>query len=297
MIEVEVRTTEKPLRILFSGDVGRYDAPLYFDPNEPPQCDYLICESTYGDRDHATVNVLDQLCEVVEATSKRGGVVLIASFAVGRAQQLIYLLKVLMAHNRLPAMPIYLDSPMAVAGMNIFRYYSSEADLVEALSNAPDFEFDLKHVRLARTSEESRRINSASGPAVIIASSGMMTGGRILHHLAQRLDDPRNTVMLGGYMPEGTRGRALQEGAKTLRIFGREVPVRAQVAEMSALSGHAGHSELLRWLDPLPTPRQTFITHGELPSAQSFAQELQRLKGWSTVVPKMGESFELGVGL
>jgi metallo-beta-lactamase family protein len=294
MIELEVRNSPDPLRILFSGDIGRYDAPLYFDPDNPPSCDYLICESTYGNRNHPTANVLDQLCEIVLETFDRKGVVLIASFAVGRAQQVIYLLKVLMAHKRIPEFPIYLDSPMAVAGMKIFQYYSSESDLIEGLSKSENFEFDLDHVRLARTSEESRRINNVGSPAVIIASSGMMTGGRILHHLRQRLDDDRNTVVLGGFMAEGTRGRALQDGARYLRLLGQEVPVRAKIAEMSGLSGHAGHSELLRWLEPLAAPRRVFLTHGEVPAARALADDLQRLRGWSTVIPKMGESFDLG---
>jgi metallo-beta-lactamase family protein len=293
MIEVEIRAGDRPLRILFSGDVGRYDAPLYFDPAQPPQCDYLVCESTYGDREHPPLNVLDQLCEVVHAAIARGGVMLMASFAVGRAQQLIYLLQVLIEQKRIPELPIFLDSPMAVSGMNIYRLYASEHDLAEGLATNAEYEFNLNHVRLTKTVTESKQINALKGPGVIISSSGMMTGGRILHHLRQRLGDARNTIVLGGFMAAGTRGRALQEGAKTLRVFGSEVPVRAAVVEMSGLSGHAGHSELRRWLQPLAPPRQAFFTHGELPSATSFADELRRDLGWNTLVPKMGQSVEL----
>lgn len=295
-IEVEIRGGEKPLRVVFSGDVGRYDAPLYHDPQPPPPCDYLICESTYGDREHPELNVFDQLREVVLDAITRGGVMLVASFAVGRAQQLIYLLQVLMRQQRIPRIPVFLDSPMAASGMNIYRYYASEHDLAEGLAVHPQFEFNDDCVQLARTVGESRQINKLVGPGVIISSSGMMTGGRILHHLRQRLPDARNTIVLGGFMAAGTRGRALQDGARSLRIFGVDVPVRAAVVEMSGLSGHAGHSELRRWLEPLQPPRQVFLTHGELASATSLADELRRQRGWNAIVPKMGQTVELNAG-
>jgi metallo-beta-lactamase family protein len=294
MIEVEIRVAERPVRILFSGDVGRYDAPLYFDPSTPPACDYLICESTYGDRNHPPINVLDELCEVVKAGIARGGVLLVASFAVGRAQQLIFLLQMLIEQRRIPELPIFLDSPMAVSGMNLYRYYAQEHELSEALADKlQNYQFDLRHVQLARTVAESKQINSCKGPAVIISSSGMMTGGRILHHLRQRLPQAQNTIVLGGYMAAGTRGRALLEHAKTLRMHGQDVPVKAAVVSMSGLSGHAGRDELLRWLSPLEAPRQVFITHGEKPSSVALADELRRTRSWNTVVPKMGETFEL----
>jgi metallo-beta-lactamase family protein len=156
-----------------------------------------------------------------------------------------------------------------------------------------DFAFDAEGVHLARSVGESRAINSVAGPAVIISSSGMMTGGRILHHLRQRLPEARNTIVLGGFMAAGTRGRALQDGARSLRVFGTDVPVRAAVVEMSALSGHADRTELKRWLAPLGTPRQTFITHGELTSARAFARTLAEERGWNTLVPKMGQRVEL----
>ena len=293
LIEVEIREGSQPLRIVFSGDVGRYQAPLYYDPQPPPPCDYLVCESTYGDREHSPLNVFDELCQVATEAIARGGVMLVASFAVGRAQQLIYLLQVLMEQQRIPRIPVYLDSPMAASGMNIYRYYAAEHDIGEGLAVDSDFEFSHDHVKLARTVGESRQINKFDGPGVIISSAGMMTGGRILHHLRQRLGDARNTIVLGGFMAAGTRGRALQDGAKTLRVFGRDVPVRAAVVAMSGLSGHAGHCELRRWLEPLPPPRGVFMTHGELASATSLANELRRDRGWNAIVPKMGQTIEL----
>jgi metallo-beta-lactamase family protein len=165
--------------------------------------------------------------------------------------------------------------------------------LSEGLKVRSDFQFSDARVRVTRSVAESKQVNKMTGPGVIISSSGMMTGGRILHHLRHRLPDERNTIVLGGFMAAGTRGRALQEGAATLRVFGRDVPVRAKVVEVSQLSGHAGHAELRRWLEPLPAPRRVFFTHGELESARALADELRRERGWNTVVPKMGESFEL----
>lgn len=293
MIELEIRSGDRPLRILFSGDVGRYSAPLYHDPATPTACDYLICESTYGDRDHPAGNVLDMLCDVVQAALKRGGVMLMAAFAVGRAQQLILLLHELIEQRRIPELPIYLDSPMAVNATNIYCRHAGELGVPEEALQGDKCVLYGRNVHLARTVQASKQINDVRGPAVIVSSSGMMTGGRILHHLQQRVADPRNTILLGGFMAEGTRGRALQEGAKSIRVFGHDVPVRAAIASLPALSGHADRSELLRWLQPLPAPRQVFLTHGELASATAFAQQLQTQRGWTTLVPELGQTVEL----
>jgi metallo-beta-lactamase family protein len=293
MIEVEVRSARRPQRILFSGDVGRYDAPLYHDPTPPPPCDYLICESTYGDREHPSEHVLDQLEHVVLAAVRRGGVMVVASFAVGRAQQLIYLLEVLIGRKRIPDLPIFLDSPMAVHASEIYAAHAADHDLSEAELTGTKALLDGRNVRLARTVAESRRINEVQGPAVIISSSGMMTGGRILHHLKQRLPYERNTIVLGGFMAEGTRGRQLQEGSKHVHIHGADVPVRAAIAELSSLSGHAGHSELLHWLEPLAAPSRVFLTHGEKEGAMALAGELRARRGWNTHVPRLGEKVEL----
>lgn len=295
MVEVEVRRPPHPLRILFSGDVGRRDAPLYPDPEPPVSCDYLVCESTYGDRDHPPENVLDQLASVVQGALERGGVMLMAAFAVGRAQQLIYLLDRLMLERRIPRLPVYLDSPMANSATEIYYTRLAHGDVTDEDAAGAVRALGNRDLRLARSVEESKAINAVRGPAVIIASSGMMTGGRILHHLKQRLGHGENTIVLGGFMSEGTRGRLLHDGARFLRIHGVDIPVRAAVVEMSALSGHAGRSELLRWLEPLPAPRRVFLTHGEKPSALSLAEELRRQRHWDVVVPRMGEVVELSL--
>ena len=295
LIEVEIRNCQPRKRIVFSGDVGRYDGPLYHDPQPPPACDVLVCESTYGDRDHPDVDLLESLAEVVQRSIARGGVIVMSSFAVGRAQQLIYLLQVLMHNKRIPDFPIYLDSPMSVDATNIYRDFRADHDLAEGdLANANSV-LDGPRLTLTRSVDASKALNNVRGPAVIISSSGMMVGGRILHHLKKRLPDRRNTILLGGYMAYGTRGRALQDGAKTLRIHGRDVPVEAAVERISGLSGHADRGELLRWLQPYDDapPRRTFITHGELDSATALRDTL--VQSWNTevIVPKLGETFGL----
>lgn len=294
MIEVEIRDRQPALRILFSGDVGRYEGPLYHDPAPPPECDYLICESTYGNREHPDDSLLDALAEVVHRSVARGGVMLVAAFAVGRSQQLIYLLQLLKSADRIPDLPIYLDSPMACDATAVYREFHEDHDL-------SDGELDPAHpalaghkVILARTTAESKSINQVKGPAVIISSSGMMTGGRIVHHLQQRLPNPKNTIVIGGYQAVGTRGRLIEDGVPYLRMFGREVPVKAAVEHVPGLSGHADRSELLQWLAQLPrAPRKTFLTHGEPDAADAFAEELRTSRGWNVMGPKLGEGFEL----
>jgi metallo-beta-lactamase family protein len=292
LIEVEIRTS-MPLRIVFSGDVGRYDGPLYHDPTPPPNCEYLICESTYGNRDHPTESILDALAEVVTRAAARGGAMLFAAFAVGRAQQLIYLLQVLKDERRIPNVPIYLDSPMACDATLIYREHHEDHDLSEGDLDPAHPVLDGPGVSLCRTTDESKRLNRVPGPAVIISSSGMMTGGRILHHLKQRLPSARNTVILGGFQAEGTRGRTLQDGAKWLRIHGQDVPVRAAIEEVPGLSGHADRSALLRWLGPLQRPKAVFLVHGEKPSADALAETLRQQRGWTVHTPALGESHEL----
>ena len=293
MIELEVRRGERPTRFLFSGDVGRYGSPLYPDPSTPPQCDYLICESTYGDRDHPPGNVLDMLEVVVKEALKLAGVILVAAFAVGRAEQLIFLLRELIRLKRIPELPIYLDSPMAINSAKLYAKYAAEHELSdEAVRGTADV-LQGPNVHLTHSVTESKQINRVHGPAVIVASSGMLTGGRILHHIEQRAGDARNTILLGGFMAEGTRGRDLQNGAKRIRLYGHDVTVRAHVAQMPALSGHADRGELLRWLKPLPDPRQVFLTHGELSAATALGEQLRRERNWNVAIPQLGQTVEL----
>lgn len=293
-VEMEVATgAAVPKRIVFSGDVGRFDAPLYKDPIGPPPCDYLLCESTYGDRDHTPNRPLDELEAVTKEAIARGGMMLVASFAIGRCQQLVYLLRTLMAAGRLPEVPVWVDSPMAVDAMEVFRRHGGEHDFSEAKMQGVAESLASPFVRMAKTANESKAINSHDGPGIIIASSGMMNGGRILHHLSRRLPDPKTTVLVAGFQAAGTRGRSLVDGARFLKIHGRDIPVKAAVRRVDALSGHADRTEIGRWLADLPAPRRTFLIHGEPPAANGMAEYLRTTRGWAVQVPKIGDSFEL----
>jgi metallo-beta-lactamase family protein len=280
-------------RLVFSGDVGRYDAPLYKDPIAPPACDYLVCESTYGDRDHTPSRPLDELEEVTNEALRRGGMMLVASFAIGRCQQLVYLLRTLMAAGRIPETPVWIDSPMAVDAMEVFKKHGKEHDFSEAKMQGVAESLASPFVRMAKTADESKAINGHHGPGIVIASSGMMNGGRILHHLARRLPDPSTTVLVAGFQAKGTRGRTLIDGAEFLRIHGRDIPVRAVIRKVDALSGHADRHELDRWLGSMPAPKRTFLVHGEPAAARGMATFLESRRGWNVHVPAIGESVEL----
>ncbi len=236
---------------------------------------------------------MDSLAEVVRRAVDRGGVMLMASFAIGRAQQLIYLLQLLKKENRIPDLPIYLDSPMSCNATKIYKQHSDDHDLSEGELDAEHPVLAGPRVHLVRKTEDSKALNKVDGPAIIISSSGMMTGGRIVHHLKQRLPHEKNTIVLGGYMAYGTRGRRIQDGAETIRMHGMEVPVRAAVESVPGLSGHADRSGLLRWSEDLPAPRKTFLTHGEPDSAEALAAELRKSRGWDVLLPELGESHEL----
>jgi metallo-beta-lactamase family protein len=292
-VEVEATSPTATRRLLFSGDVGRYDAPLLHDPVPPPACDYLICESTYGDRDHPPSRPLDELEAVTKEAISRGGMMLVASFAVGRAQQLVYLLRTLMAAKRIPPVPVWVDSPMAVEATEVFRRHAGEHDFSEARREGVDEAMAAPFARLAKTAAESKAINAHQGPGVIIASSGMMNGGRILHHLVQRLPDPTTTVLVAGFQAIGTRGRALIDGARELRIHGRDIPVQAAVRRVDGLSGHADRNEIGRWLAGMPAPRRTFLVHGEPRAAAGMAEYLRENRGWAVHLPRIGETVDL----
>lgn len=280
-------------RLVFSGDVGRYDAPLYKDPIAPPACDYLVCESTYGDRDHTPSRPLDELEEVTNEALRRGGMMLVASFAIGRCQQLVYLLRTLMAAGRVPETPVWIDSPMAVDAMEVFKKHGKEHDFSEAKMQGVAESLASPFVRMAKTADESKAINGHHGPGIVIASSGMMNGGRILHHLARRLPDPSTTVLVAGFQAKGTRGRTLIDGSEFLRIHGRDIPVRAVIRKVDALSGHADRHELDRWLGSMPAPKRTFLVHGEPAAARGMATFLESRRGWNVHVPALGESVVL----
>ncbi len=290
-LELTITEGGKKTLVVFSGDVGRYDQPLLKDPESPTRADFLLCEATYGDREHPTGSVTDELADVINRTAKRGGAVVIPAFAVDRTQLLMYYLRELLEQKRIPELPVYVDSPMAISVTDMYARHHGDHDLRPQTSADP---LNVKNVHLTRTVEDYKKINDVVSPCIIISASGMITGGRILHHLARRLPDSRSSVLLVGYQAEGTGGQALQNGAKFLRIFGEQVPVRAEVVNIGQLSAHAGKSELLRWLSGIQAPpRQTFMIHGEPSGLTSLRDAITEQYHWPVTIPAYLQSFDL----
>jgi metallo-beta-lactamase family protein len=297
-LELTINENGKKTVVVFSGDIGRYNQPILNDPVPPvtKQIDLLLCESTYGDREHESDDPLQLLGEIVGRVVKRGGSIVIPAFAIGRTQTFMYYLRQLENQQRMPKVPVYVDSPMALSATELYLKHNEDHDLQFARDeqNGGD-PLSVHEFHLARSVAESKAINNVKTSCIIISASGMVTGGRVLHHLAQRLGDKRNCVILGGFQAEGTRGRALQEGAKTLSLFGQTVPVMAEIVEMGQLSAHAGRSELLRWLTGLHVPpEQVFLTHGEQAAAQSLQQAITEKFTWKAVVARYLETVQIG---
>lgn len=296
-LELTITENGKQTLVVFSGDVGRYDQPILKDPESPTRADFLLCESTYGDRDHPTGSVPDALADVINRVAKRGGAIVVPAFAVGRTQTLMYYLRELLEQKRIPALPVYVDSPMAinVTGIYVKHKEDHDADFVQQEEQGNRDPLNVQNVHMTRAVEDSKKINDVAGPCIIISASGMATGGRILHHLAHRLPDSRSAVLLVGYEAEGTGGRALADGAQYLRIHGQEVPVRAEIVKIDQLSAHAGRGELLRWLSGITAPpRQTFLVHGEPNALESFHGAVTSKFNWPVTVPEYLQSFDLG---
>jgi metallo-beta-lactamase family protein len=285
--------------VLFTGDIGRYDQPIIFDPTTIEMADYLILESTYGNRLHTDKNGKsgkDQLRDVVVATAQRGGTVLIPSFAIGRAQELLYMFRELELANEIPVLPLYVDSPMAIDAVDIFRKHFEEHNLaMTELEKEGGNPLNTQRVHFARTVEDSKAINEHRFPSIIISANGMATGGRILHHLAQRLPDERNSVVFVGFQAVGTRGRSLSEGARQVRIFGEEYPVRAAVHVIDSFSAHGDYSEILRWLSGFKrAPRRTFLVHGEPKAIEAMRDHIiSSYKAWQVEIPAYRQSYDI----
>jgi metallo-beta-lactamase family protein len=295
-LELTVTENSKKTLVVFSGDIGRYDQVILKDPEPPTRADFLLCESTYGDREHGTASVADELADVINRVAKRGGMVVIPSFAVGRTQTLMYYLRELDAAQRIPKLPVYVDSPMAISVTDIYARHHEDHDLdfTKFEQQGDRDPLNLHEVHMTRAVEDSKKINDVTSPCIIISASGMATGGRVLHHLAKRLPDSRSAVLLVGYQAAATLGRALQDGAQFVRIHGQEVPVRAEIVVLDQLSAHAGRSELLRWLSGLTAPpRQTFLVHGEPSGLEGLRAGIASRFHWPVVVPAYLQSFDL----
>ncbi|MFT7381226.1 MAG: metallo-beta-lactamase family protein [Roseivirga sp.] len=295
-LSIEGETQQK--RIVFSGDLGRYHQHVHNDPSPIDQADVLFIESTYGDRDNVAHNVENQLATIVKDTFNNGGCLLIPAFAVGRTQLLLYYFFQLLEKKLIPQCEIYIDSPMAISTTNLFKVHPNDHKLGIG-RETEDSIFDYAHFKYYRSQESSISINNIESNAVIISASGMCTGGRILQHLYNRLPHKKDTLLFAGYQAEGTRGRKIQEGELTSRIYGDEIPVLCKTESIYGLSAHADRQELMYWASQFKqAPKIAFVVHGELASATHFSEKLMGELHWpNVVIPNYLESFELFTGI
>src|SRR5438477_6010562 len=297
MIQVDATENGRQTRIVFSGDIGQQDKPIVNDPSLLSEADFIIMESTYGDRNHPHPGDTEtQLADVVNDAVSRHGNIVIPTFAVERAQELVYHFGRLVRAGRIPQIPIFLDSPMAVDVTAIylkFPQYCDEALLKMVHDQQAPFLYPT--LTMVRTVDESKKINHAPPPNVIMASSGMCNAGRIKHHLKHNIERPEATILFVGHQGEGTLGRQIVDGAKRVRIYGRDYDVRAKISQIYGFSGHADHDGLMRWISHFQQPpKRVFLTHGEEPVALKLADEITRTLGYATDVPHYQEMIDLG---
>ena len=282
--------------VLFSGDIGRWDRPIINDPSPCDQADYVLMESTYGDRLHGDdTRIAEDLRSAVTRAVAEGGNVVIPSFAIERSQEVLYYLNALLREDRVPHLLVFLDSPMATRVNEVFARWPQYLDPdMNALIRDHRSPFDLPGLVLARTSSDSKAINRITGSAIIISGAGMCTGGRIKHHLVRNISRSESTILFVGYQAEGTLGRQIVDGAPQVRILGEMLPVRAHVQRIDGFSGHADRDELLRWAHALrASPKRAFVVHGEAAVADSFRATLRQQLGWNAEVPSLGQTVDL----
>jgi metallo-beta-lactamase family protein len=295
LVELDGEGDEGPCRVLFSGDLGHYDQPIIRDPVAPPACDYLLIESTYGDRLHDPEKPSDALARIINEAAERNAPVLIPAFAIGRTQEIIYLIRELEDEKRIPILPVRVDSPMAAAATQAYsnRKEEQDEDYASVLARR-EHPLRTHSMRTASSREESKRLNDEEGARIIISASGMMTGGRVLHHARKILPDRNATIVFVGYQAAGTTGRRVIEGEPKVRVLGQDVPVRCHIERIGGFSAHADWSEVLRWLEGMPSPpRTTFCTHGEPAAAHAMRRHIVERFGWTVEVPQYGEQVEL----
>jgi metallo-beta-lactamase family protein len=275
-------------RLLFSGDLGRPDDLMMRAPMPPPAADWVVIESTYGDRRHAPVDAEAELATAINRAVERGGVIVVPSFAVGRAQLLLHLVARLKARRAIPDIPAYLNSPMATDVTNIYHEHRSDHRLTEA-----ECKTMCTAARFVNSVEESKSLNQARGPMIIISASGMATGGRVVHHLKAFAPDAKNMILFTGYQAAGTRGAAMVRGVDSIKIHGAWIPVRAEIVQLQSTSGHADCDQLVAWLNGAPVPpRRIFVTHGEPAAADALRQHIRRQLPIDVTVPEHGETIE-----
>jgi metallo-beta-lactamase family protein len=279
MIEVH----DRDLKLLFTGDLGRPEQLITKSPDVVSDSDFLILESTYGNRLHQQIDVKNRLAEIIQRTAANGGTILVPAFAIDRTQELLFLLRQLDEERRIPQLPIYMDSPMAIDAISVYdRYHKDSSPELENLRLRDSTPFLFPQVHELRTVEQSMSLNDVRGPCIIISSSGMATGGRILHHLKRRISDHRNTVLFIGFQSEGTKGRLLVDGIQEIKIHGKQYKVEAKIEYIDALSCHADYEEILLWLKNFKSaPRQTYLVHGEQEASRSLAEKIAQTFGWN----------------
>jgi metallo-beta-lactamase family protein len=280
-------TSDQKRTLLDSGDLGRYDRPILKNPEPAGSADWLLIESTYGNRTHAKDSE-QELRALIKDTVAQRSCLIIPAFAIGRTQELIYTIRRMEDAGEIPTVPVHVDSPMGIEATEIYCRHIEEHDFeMQQLRNRESCPIASRHMVVDKTPEQSKAINSLKGPLIIISASGMATGGRVLHHLKHRLPNPDTTVLLAGYQAEGTRGRSLQDGAKEIKMLGEVVPVRAKIKVLDGFSAHADQGEILRWLGTFKKPpRVTYIVHGEPPAANALAEAIRDRLRWKVEIPR-----------
>ncbi len=295
VVNFSIKEKFRKFNIMFVGDLGTYDALISVDPGQVKSVTYLVLESTYGNRLHVEEDVCERFRKIIDETVAKRGKVIIPAFAVGRSQEVLYILKQLENQGKLPDIPIYLNSPLAIDATGIYVKYASEHSFFEGLNGSDPAEaFKPKRLELVHDPEESKMLNNLKEPAILLSSSGMMTGGRILHHLKAYLPDPNSTIVMTGFQAAGTRGRAILDGAKTLKIHGMPIAVNAKVEFIESLSAHADYSDIMRWLGNFEVaPKATFLVHGEPEGAAALKARIENELRWNVVIPKYMDTVKL----
>ena len=284
-----ISLSDEDKTVVFSGDLGRPNDPIMKTPAKIQDADYLLIESTYGNRLHKEVDLMEEIGEVINSTVSQGGTVIIPAFAVGRAQMILYYIYQLKKTGAIPHVPVYLDSPMAISTTSLLENFMNEHKLPEKMCREV-----CETATYTRAVEESKRIISSSMPSVIISASGMATGGRVLHHLKHFITDRRNTILFTGFQAGGTRGDRIIQGEKHIKIHGDMYPVRARVENLGNMSAHADYKEILQWLSNFRSPpKKVFITHGEPEAAAALKERIEEELGWNVIIPEYLDSEEL----
>lgn len=298
IVKVKIKGENQEKKMVFSGDLGRYNDPIFHAPNRIPFADVLFLESTYGNRNQKGQNPIEELGRAIRETYRNGGISVIPSFAVGRTQMILYYLHRLQQKGKIPDIPIYVDSPMAIDVTKLYKRFHQYHRLGPVIDEYDANPFLHKKLHYYQSQEASMSLNDLRGDAIIISASGMATGGRILHHLYNRLPNEQDSIIFVGYQAEGTRGRRLLEGETTCRMYGIDVPVKAKIQYIEGLSAHADQEELVEWAEGFVSkPKMTFLIHGEKEASEALSEKLKKELDWNTIVPEYLESFVLFDGI